>query len=354
MSQRGANSRDDLAEEGLPTADDYDPDALGTARLSAGEPEQEWPQFGLEIVPVQIAGANYDEPTDTGRRLVMRNGEYLADVSDEYKLLPNERAVSVANDVARELGAEPFHEFDGDWFIELDDHVFQDQERRRVHALYAWDQGTIGGTDDVEYGFGVHNSIDGSQSFSVGLFTFRHACENMVFMGTSSRTEQRALRVEEDREILNQTSHQHTQGLDVEKDELKAIIKGTLTLLEDVDATYERWVQETVTPRQIAGLIDRLPQDDLPGWIETIPDELDYAAANEGYDDPDDMPWERRAEVIRANAPATEAVWDTYNDLTQNIWHGGSANDRTRREKMKDVHRVFNPVGAGDTNVSVR
>lgn len=162
MSQRN----DDYAREGLPRADDYAPEKIGTASLSADEPEVKYEKYGLETVPLLHDGE------DTGRRLVRRNGKFVADVSSEYKLLPNERVAEQANEVARELGADPFHEFSGDWFVPLDDHVFQDPDRHRVHAVYAWDHDEVGG-DSLEYGYGVHNSIDGSQSFSVGLFTFR-------------------------------------------------------------------------------------------------------------------------------------------------------------------------------------
>lgn len=351
MSQQ--NLSNDRAESGLPTADDYAPEKIGTAELSAGDPEMTFPQYGLEAVPILHHGE------DTGRRFIRRNGNYVSDVSNEYQLLPNERVVEVANDVARELGAEPFHEFGGDWYVTLDDHVFQDPDRHRVHAVYAWEQGTVGG-DDMEYGFGVHNSIDGSLAFSVGLFTFRHACANMVFLGTGGNREQRALDVESERAVVSATTHKHTKGLDVDKDALEATIKGTLTFVEDVQATYESWVERTLDPKEVAQLIDyatgsgSLSQKDIPQWMLDVAEDMDSVAANEDLDDRDELPWERRAKLIEASMPEAKPVWDTYNDLTENIWHGGKSGDQTRRRKMKETHRVLNPVEAGSSGVAVR
>lgn len=353
MSQQPTRA-DDTEYSGLPEADDYEPDAMGTIETRAGQPEQEWPQFGLEAVPIQYKSYTQEDWQDTGRRVIQRNGEFVADVSADYKLLPNERVVDVANEVARELDAGPFHEFDGDWFITLDDHVFQDSARRRVHAVYAWDQGTIG-DDSMEYGFGVHNSIDGSQRFSVGLFTFRHACANMVFMGAGGHAEQMALGVESEREILSRLDQAHTGGLEVDREALKASIKGTLTLIDDVDATYEKWLSESLTAEDVRDVVQRpsLAQRDLPEWMAEIPDIVEEVYADE-FEEDEEMPWERQAEVIEAEIPEGTTVWETYNDLTQAIWHRGESSDNTRRRKMKGLHRVFEPASEGENDIPLR
>lgn len=336
---------DDRAEAGLPNAGDYDPDAIGTAELSAGRPTQKFEEFGLELVPVLHSGE------DTGQRIVRRNGDFLSTVSDEYKLLPNERAVQAANKVAMELDAVPFHEFDGDWFATLDDHVFQDPERRRVHAVYAWDKGMIG-TDEMEYGFAVHNSIDGSLSFSVGLFSFRHACANMVFMGTRSNRGAFAEGVEEERQIMSEDRHRHTKGLDVDLEQLAQRIKGTLTYVDAIHDTYQQWIERRLTPKEVGGLIDSLPDKDLPPWMIEIHEELKEMAAEEEVDEPAELPWDDQAEVIEAKLHQAESAWKSYNSITENLWKRGDAQDTTRRDKMRKVHRVMNP---GDSQgVSLR
>ncbi len=330
------------AHEGLMTAEDYKPEAIGEAAITAGEPEQTWPQYGLEMVPILHNG------DDTGRRFIRQNGNYIADVTDSYQLLPNEQVVEAANDVAQELGAEPFHQFDGDWFIQLDDHVYQDPERRRVHALYAWESGTVGG-DSMEYGFAVHNSIDGSLGFNVALFSFRHACANMVHIGVNNSMAQRALNVEGERDVLASSSHRHTSGLEVDTESLAARVKGTLMFVDNIDETYNAWHDSVVNDDHVEALIQRLPEKDLPDWVQDTKDRLEDEAedyADEEDVDIDILPADQKASVIEANIPTGETIWETYNDVTQAVWHDNRTADTSKQRKMRQVHRAF-PLGDG-------
>lgn len=335
------------ANAGLADEDWYEPEAIGTAAIEAGEPEQTWPEYGLEMVPVVC------DDTDTGRRLIRQNGDYIADVTDRYQLLPNERAVEAANEVAKRLGAEPFHEWDreGDrndgWFMKLDDHVYQDQERRRVHALYAWDSGEIGG-DEMEYGFAVHNSIDTSLGFRVALFTFRHACQNMVNIGVGNRRENFALGVENERSILSSSMSKHTSGLEVDLDALKARVESTLALIESVDQAYSQWHQEAMEPEAAYEIVRRyekgyLAEVDVPGWVVDIAETFEDARDNESVDGEAGLTADREAEIMQARTPdATK--WEVYNDLTENIWHNDDSGDQTKRRKEKQVHKVLDPL----------
>jgi hypothetical protein len=329
---------------GLPDADEYRPEAIGTAKLTAGDPEQTWDKWGLEMVPVEHDG------TDTGRRIIRRNGDYVAMVSEEYKLLPNERVVEAANEVARDLGARPFHQFDGDWFVQLDDHVYQDPQRTRVHALYAWDTGYV---DDerMEYGFAVHNSIDSSLSFSVALFSFRHACANMVHIGTGGYRDRMAQNVEQERSVLTESTHKHTSGLEVEVDELATLVKGNLTLANSVNQTYKQWQRETVDLDLVDDLLGRFPNQTYPDWLQEAMEGLDEERASRAEDKPegvekDDivLPDGLRADILRATIPQAESKWDTYNDLTQAIWHNTATSDSTKQGRFDRLHRAMNPL----------
>lgn len=329
------------ANEGLPTADDYDPSAIGSANIEAGESTQVWEEYGLEMVPVMCDGE------DTGRRLIRRNGDFIADVTDRYQLLPNERAVEAANEVARDLGATPFHEFDGDWFVQLDDHVFQDTERRRVHALYAWDTGTIGG-DEMEYGFAVHNSIDTSLGFRVALFSFRHACQNMVNIGIGNSRESFALGVESERDILSSDMAKHTSGLEVDVDALKSRIQTTLSLVDGVDETYRQWHQESMTPEMAHELVSRrerayLSGDDVPEWVDAIADDYEEARENESINGANGLTEDRKRAIINDHLPH-QSKWEVYNSLTRQVWHNDGTSDTTKRRKEKQVHAVFDPL----------
>lgn len=334
QNQQGMSIGSETAREGLPTADQYSPEKVGTCTLEAGDAQQTYPQYGLELVPVIADGE------DTGQRLVRRNGKFVQSVSDNYKLLPNEEAVEAANAVAQELGAEPFHEFDGDWFIELDDHVFQDPDRRRVHAMYAWSQSTWDDGEDLEYGFIVHNSIDTSLQFGVSLFSFRHACANMVFMGINEFPEN----VEQERDILSSYTRKHTKGFEIEPEILQAQIESALIAVDEIDERYQTWRDTVVTPEIAHQFLDRLPGKDLPDWLaDDAVDALEDYAEDNDFDSYEQVDPRRQNQIIEAEIPAGEMLWDTYNDLTESVWHDERTSDTTKRRKFAKIHKAASP-----------
>jgi hypothetical protein len=363
MSQRNNTTSlgRETANAGLPEADDYNPAALDTVEFRSGEVTQDFSQFGIQLVPIEYTSATVDGWQDTGRRIVSRNGRNLTVVSDRYKLLPNERAVEAANEAAQRLGAKPFHEWerpegeadstfsDNGWYIELDDHVFQDPDRRRVHALYAWDSSLFEG-ERLDYGFAVHNSIDGSQAFKVGLFSYRHACQNMVLMGLSSMP----LRVEGERQILTESSHRHTTSLGVSVDSLADRIEETVTFVDQIDDAYRTWQEEVLDTEQVIRLMQNtsLPTSDLPDWIEEAEDFLgtkveehneETADEEDEADDWTDLPDDMVASVVEAHHPNSESTWETYNSITESIWHS-TTKDTTKQRKFNALHGAVTPA----------
>ena len=303
---------------------------LFNPELSAGPAEQTWEDFNLELAPVHLDGE------DTGRRLILRDGKFIADVTDRYKLLPNERMVAVADHVAEELGAVPWDDFGGDWFIRMDEHVIQDEEGRRAHALYAWDEPvTLPDGDTIQLGFAIHNSIDASLGFNVGLFTFRHACANMVWIGVNGEGMDF-----DDREVISHYSHKHTKELKVSADDLRELIEYTVALAPDIPDAYRQWQEDVITPEQTLEFIDRFPYRDLPEWMQNVADTIERAEENESIDE-EDIDREGIAQTLM---PDGVSAFDTYNDFTETIWHAEATNDRSKHVKMKALHKVMPPA----------
>ena len=341
----------------------YEPERLvangAIKNVEFGDPEQIWSDYALEILPLYVDGE------DTGRRFIMRNGNVLGDVSDRYRLVPNEEVVAAADDIAQQMGAEPFHEFGGDWYVKLQNNVFMDDEGRRAHALYAWDDPVeIGHGDEVQLGFGVHNSIDGSMGLRVGLFTFRHACANMVFMGLN-----RDGMSFDSRDVLKHSSKKHTHGLEIS--ELKAWIEDTVGYGQYVIDAYRRWNDRELQTEEALELIDMVRNrrlsvnNDVPEWIQ---DAVEYVEdleekLAEGQKDvngndavgENGLTHEHVAGIAEAHIPQATTAWDTYNDLTESIWHNDSTNDQSKLNKMRQTHKVFDPSPvADDIEVSIR
>lgn len=332
----------------------YEPNALmhngADINVSLGEPEQVWSDYALEILPIKLDGE------DTGDRYIMRNGDHLGTVSDQYRLIPNEEVVAATDQIANAIGAVPFHDFDGDWYIKLKNNVFMDTEGRRAHALYAWDDPVdIGDGDPVQLGFGVHNSIDGSMGLRVGLFTFRHACANMVFMGLNRE----GMNFDQ-RDVLSHSSKKHTKGLEI--DQLKAWIQDTVQYGSYVIDAYQRWEDRDLTRQDALALLQLARQgrlsrrNDVPGWVadaveytQDLEEEIAEGQSDlEGERFQNGLPEEKVAQIAEAYMPKAESAWQTYNDLTEAIWHNDGTGDTTKMNKMRNVHRVFDPSPVAD------
>ena len=174
----------------------------------------------------------------------------------------------------------------------------------------------------------------------------------MVLIGTKTRAEQRALNVENQRAVVNQTSHSHTKGLDIDKEALRATIKGTLTLVDDVHETYQQWVSERLTAEDVISLLNtgQLADSDLPGWMQDLADSLDEKA-EKAEESGEVFGEESQKQYVQAEMDSV-SKWDAYNDITEEIWHRGESNDSTRQSKMRALHRTFEP--APDAGVTLR
>lgn len=337
----------------FPEPEDYDPEANHNAEILGGQATEadRWDEFGLALRPIRHNGV------DTDKRALLRNGKFIEVVSDQYKVLPHERLAVIADEVADELGLVRWDQFgdDEDWFIKMDKHIIMDDEGRRMHALYAKpDPVDVGDGDEIHMGVAVHNSIDRSLGFNVGLFTFRHACANMVWMGVNGEGMNF-----DDREVVAHHSHKHTKGLTVMPEHLYAVTKGTLTYSDTVYDAYDAWTDEYTTvddARQLVELVERgsFPQRNLPEWLQNAYDTIEEVRERrEENEELTPLDEDQEDTIYRSHLPGTDTRWDTYNDLTESIWHSDTTQDTSKQRKMKVVHRAFDP-SAGRDDITIR
>lgn len=268
--------------------------------------DQTWEQYGLEQAKLDWMGEKIPY------KAIVKNDNCVAIVSDKYKVLPNEEAVKLADEVATEVGAVPFHEFGGDWFTRVDKHVFGDEEGRKVHALYAFDEPVnIGGNDTIQLGFGVHNSIDGSMGFSCGAFTFRNACANMVFMGSVMRGRAYEMRFDE-RHTISYVYHRHSKDLVAAKQEIAASMKDVIERGYEILDMYRKWKEVKLNSVIADALEEKIPQKYVPEYLQ--------------------------AKTRVAQLPS---VWSAYNDITQAIWHNNDTGYDTKKSLFDTTHTVL-------------
>jgi hypothetical protein len=275
--------------------------------LSFGNPDLTWQHYGIQQSPILFNGAK------THYKAVIRNNEIVSIVSEAYKLLPNEEAVKLANEAAAMAGLVPFHEFSGEWFVRMDRHVILDRDGRRVHALYAIDKSFDVGGEKMHLGVGVHNSIDGSTGFGCGIFTFRHACANMVWAGM--RGYEQAF---DERKTIEYIYKRHTKGLETFMGGLKTAILTVMDKANIILETYQQLAETEVTREFLNKLRrSRLPNKVLPNYIV-------------------------KPEESTVN-PADLTQWQVYNDITAAIWHNAKSGLKTKDFQFKTLHAIILP-----------
>ncbi len=227
-----------------------------------------------------------------------KEAKYIADVSDDFKLVPNQMVLEKANEVAKEVGAVPWTSFEGPWFIKPNSHILENDKQTRIHALYAWnDPVEITKDDKIHLGFSVHNGIDGGLGLGIGYFTFRHACQNMFMMGLHGKGQQA-----DDRNVQAHIYRKHVKSLDIS--DLKGMIQNVIKNGENAIAAI-RAMNETLLTQAKAEKIVELKV--VPkGYIEVKMPYLELPATDVG-------------KVKLVNDKVTE--YRVWNDVTAFITH---------------------------------
>jgi hypothetical protein len=169
----------------------------------------------------------------------------------------------------------------------------------------------------------------------------------MVHIGVGNHLDSAAQNVEDEREVIVQQKHKHTSGLEVEVEPLTARVKAILTLANSVHQGYEQWRREVVDIRTVEDLLGRFPDSTYPQWAQEALDELDETRdAREEAGEDTLLPDHLRADIIQSYIPQAESKWDTYNDLTQAIWHNDNTSDATKQGRFDRLHRAMDPIAA--------
>lgn len=276
-----------------------------TYEISIGKIDDTWKQHDIFSAPLTFGN------NTTAFKAIIRKEELVAIVKQGYGILPNEEAVKAADEAADLAGLKPFHEFKGDWFQRMDKHVIITDNGHRIHALYCHDKHYTVQGEKMHVGVGIHNSIDGSTSFGCGIFTFRHACANMVLAGT-----RRYHQDFDQRKTLEGIFQRHTAQLTAGSDNLKTIILTVMERSSQIIDNYNRLAELAVTEEMVEKLKrSRLSKTVLPDYIAK-PEEA-------------------------AKEATTLTQWQLYNDLTALIWHNAKAGLRTKEFQFNTLHAII-------------
>jgi hypothetical protein len=271
-----------------------------STQITGGEASTKWVQdYGIEKIPILL------NKEATKSHILAKNGKFVAVVGDHYRVLPNELAIQIANESAEMSNLRAFSEFGGNDGARMEGQSHVLMNRWKVHAMYDSGRDVDIEGDKVKLGLSVHNSIDGSMGFGVGIFTYRFTCSNMAFAGFKG--------YEAQGKTLEWIYSRHTESLtgaiDALKDKMVMIMEKVHLIADSYDAMSKAQATEELINKIKASKISKKI---LPEYCTA--EELQVTDLSE---------------------------WNVYNDITEAIWHNGKSNLDTKITQFGHLHRIM-------------
>jgi hypothetical protein len=273
--------------------------------VAVGEIDDTWKKYELYEAPIlyatpSTAGGGYER---SPYKAIIKGGQLVCIVGSTYRLLPNEYALEVVDEVAKEVGAEPM------MLLGASGHVLAEGERR-IHAFYSFDEISVG-DERIKLGFVLHNGIDGRVGFGFGGFTFRHLCSNCVWFGFRRHSSLAMTRGAN--ETLALVYRKHTKGFDIDRRALRKLMYATIDKTRLMGKVYEAMMELNLTFDVATAIREVLPLKLLPSFL--------------------------RAEPLRD--VEQHNLWDAYNEITANIWHNPRATYVSKDAYYRSLHAVL-------------
>lgn len=290
--------------------------------------EIDYDRYGFEVLGLKLDG----RMTDFKVIYRKETGRIVAIPRQNYKLLPNEVVLGVANSVAKKANLKPFKmisESIDDWRtftpkskyrksakqgftmvqeVVGDKHALMDAEATRMYAFFTLPEKMMDGAKEVlNFGICVANSVDTTQGLSVMGFTYRHLCQNASLMTLKQVMAQN--------KVLGMYS-KHTKHMKVNAANLEKWMLEAAGKMGNIQTTYATWMVEDI-PKETVNRIGRwIPQKYFPEYIK-----------KDG----------KKTLMTRDPTPTT---WKVYNDLTQQIWHE-PVELKTKQVLFESLHYSF-------------
>ena len=143
--------------------------------------ERSWDEYNLRTEQMYCNG----QPLPV--KAIVKNGEYVKFMSSQYHLLPNEEVQKIADATNKRVGASPwkFTTRDDNGWYSGDGHAITNVGIPvRIGLVYTFDDGARfvnGRSDEIQLGYMVQNSINGSAGFGVVPVDIRRNCNNAMF-----------------------------------------------------------------------------------------------------------------------------------------------------------------------------
>jgi hypothetical protein len=211
-------------------------------------------------------------------------------VSSKYTFIANEKVHALIQDAGFKPETLKFSKDGYKMFAEV---FSDDASGLRPHTFTAQGNG-----DKIEVGVMIRNSIDGTMAFGGDIFTFRSRCSNGAIIG---------------KQELGSFSVKHVGNYERLIAVFKAQLNRAFELSMKIKPYYQKAAEVKINQELAESLVKtKVPQKFLPDFINV------------------DKQKNSPAKIILEDKNRT--VWDGFNQVTDNAWHGEKVGITTMRQ----------------------
>lgn len=147
-----------------------------------------YPQYDGGILAATMTWNGEEQPW----QFIVRQGKPIAVFTSAYKLIPNDQAIEIANDMAKRAGLVPPSRMNKEAFYVPPSDIYWSKDQLAFTALYTDPKphniAPTGEKEDYVFkGLAVKGSTNGWSAMSASSFVFRKVCQNMNLHFRSSR-----------------------------------------------------------------------------------------------------------------------------------------------------------------------
>jgi len=283
-----------------------------------------FPEYGLTAERILRNG------TPTNTQLIIKNGNVIHHFTEAYKVLPNEEAFKVAEQIKKEHGLIFAKDMPKDWKGVLTIPEYMGSMDRGITTLLIDPKqinltaGTKEPDDFFKFGIGIGNSIDGSSSLKTYGFTFRQICGNFAFHKFHIGNLQVDLAINpgefNDAKILNKAVFIHSKNIDIDifAESVKEILKAGKLIVK----RYQAMKIEKLLDKQAQELVNRLPHSVLKDEVK--------------------VPW-LKYEKKKGYQFVGDGIskYQAFNDLTDSLTHSEDLSYHVQMKGFKSLDRIL-------------
>ena len=256
-------------------------------KLSLGEVNDKWKKYGLITAPILLKNRK-GEFEQSKYKMIIKNNEVAAIVTQRYSTIPNEEAISIIKEATQDTKLKFYQEKSDDY-------------RSYMYYLHPKTYKINNDDSKIQLGIVMKNSINGTLGFSLSLWSFRQVCSNGAVVASSE---------------LASITKRHT-GTEViptvgfVKDAIDSLFDSGRSLIDEY-SNMSKVKLNPIIAKQIA-VDQRIPRHYMPDYIKVKKGQVDLTA------NPD--------------------CWTVFNDISENIWHNTKTNHGTICQYTELLHR---------------